>query len=265
MKLQLIYILLILLGFSCFQTSKKPTKEISENSVIEKAPKSTVPQLSEKKELVQYSTDEKISRLTTPINCPEYNFSSPKIHAKILTGFYDSLVIKRGNEQREYEQKFFCAFPNSFHEMETLFGFGKEAAPLYSSLFVDSLHSNWSSHHAMINHFSSLNSVESQQYYTKYINICVNGNWQADNIRKAFGFAQRLLNNTDAVCPILAKKSDKDIKSVFRFIFDGPHPVHEVNQNMYNKLLPVITEKNEHLGKLLTDAYTQLMSENHNH
>lgn len=91
----------------------------------------------------------------------------------------------------------------------------------------------------------------------------LNGYWQADNIRVAFGFGLHLLNNPESSCDVLSQKSDKEIESVFRFIFDSPHPNHEQNRKLYKKLLQILKVENERLFKLLTISYEKLMNENH--
>lgn len=116
-----------------------------------------------------------------------------------------------------------------------------------------------------IGFFSELKSIPYEEYYKKYININIGGNWQADNIQAAFGFQYRLLNDTKEACSVLSLYKDKEIKSVFRFLFDGPHPKNEHNSTLYNTLKPKIENQDKRLGRLLTEAYKELMAEDHRH
>ena len=183
-------------------------------------------------------------------DCSEFKFKNVKQQADTLMKYFDK-------KQLVSDKKFFCAFPNSFKEMQDIFGFedNKGAAPLY----------DYPSGENMIKYFANLNTISKEIYYDKYINICVDGVWKADNIREAFGFADRLTNDTKAACSSLSKRTDNEIKSVFHFIFDGPHPNNDLNKETYNRLLPKVTKQNERLGKLLTDSYRKVMSEDDGH
>lgn len=196
---------------------------------------------------------------TTPINqttpnatldCSTFNFKNAKQQADTLTKYFDK-------KQLSADEKFFCAFPNSFKEMQAVFGFdeNKGEAPLY----------NYPNGENMIKYFAKLNTISKEIYYDKYINICVDGVWEADNIREAFGLEDRLINDTKAACSSLSKRTDKEIKSVFHFIFDGPHPKNEENEKKYNELLPVLTKQNEKLGNLLKATYKKVITEENEH
>ncbi len=113
----------------------------------------------------------------------------------------------------------------------------------------------------MIKYFANLNTISKEIYYDKYINICVDGVWEADNIREAFGLELRLINDTKAACSSLSKRTNKEIKSVYHFIFDGPHPKNEINKKKYNVLLPILTKENEKLGNLLEETYKKIITE----
>ena len=156
-----------------------------------------------------------------------------------------------------WEQKFFCSFPNSFKGMQSVFGYDDEngAAPLY----------DYPKGENVIQYFSQLESIPDSTYYDKYIRINIDGIWEADNIREAFGFANRLIQDTKNACKILSTFSDKEIKSVFRFIFDGPHPRNEYNEKLYDNLKPEIDSHNERLSRLLTESYEKLMAEDDGH
>lgn len=154
-------------------------------------------------------------------------------------------------------ERFFCAFPNSFKEMEDLFGYSEQtkAAPLYRR--VDGA--------PILEYFKNLTTISKADYYNRYINICVGGVWEADHIRVAFDIDEKLINDTHAVCTELSKRTDEDIASVFRFIFDGPHPQNFGNEYRYKALLPRLNSYSARLGKLLTQAYKQVMRTTHGH
>jgi hypothetical protein len=141
--------------------------------------------------------------------------------------------------------------------MQAIFGYDDEkgAAPLY----------DYPKGENVIQYFSRLESIPDSTYYDKFVRINIDGIWEADNIREAFGFANRLTTDTENACKILTTFSDKEIKSVFRFIFDGPHPKNKYNEKLYWRLKPVIDSQNERLSRLLTESYERLMAEDDGH
>lgn len=189
------------------------------------------------------------------LTCSAIKFSSIQAQADSLTSFFKMAQVTKNEGKELFDRKFFCAFPNSFEEMEALFGFDEQKgeAPLYFG--GDEL----------IYYFSNLTTIPKDEYYNKYININIGGNWQADNIREAFYLDERLRNDTRAVSKSLSKRTDEEIKSVFRFIFDGPHPKNDFNDQIYEDLLPKISRQNERLENLFTRAYRDLIEEHDGH
>lgn len=231
---QTIILFLIFILSSCIQTN-----DPDEPKTID-----TIPTVSHDTKI----TDPSLAKLT--FDCSYFIFKNPIQQADTLTKYF-------GQKQTIADEKFFCAFPNSFKEMQAIFGFdnNKGEAPLY----------HYPNGENIIKYFANLNSISKTIYYEKYINICIDGVWEADNIREAFGFADRLTNDTEAACSQLSKRTDKEIKSVFHFIFDGPHPNNEINTETYTRLLPKITSQSERLGKLLADTYKKVMTEDDGH
>ena len=196
--------------------------------------------------------------------CDKNVFESFKAQADSIHLYMQKAIRAKPGKRKYWERKFFCAFPDSYASMDSIFGFNKVAGPLYYSDIPESfsLFGNMSTH---INFFSHLTSIPSDTYYKKYIEICIGGYWQADNIQVSFGFGLHLLNNTKIACAALDKKTDSEIKSVFRFIFDGPHPNNETNKDFFNLLHPLIKNENQRLAQLLNDAFNKLMNEDHRH
>lgn len=184
------------------------------------------------------------------LDCSKFKFKDANQRADTLKKYAmvdDPVAVER----------FFCAFPNSFKEMEDLFGFSEKngGAPLYN--YVDGA--------PILEYFKNLTTIPKADYYNKYINICVGGVWEADHIRNAFDFEDKLINDTHAACTELSKRTDEDIASVFRFIFDGPHPQNLGNEYRYKALLPRLNSYSDRLGKLLTGSYKQVMRTTHGH
>lgn len=200
---------------------------------------------------------EKQKEKSENFNCNEFDFNSAKQQADSLLVFYNKAVDSSLTNRIDWENKFFCAFPNSFKGMQALFGYDNNIgeAPLY----------NYPIGANVIHYFSQLKSIPDSLYYDKYIRININGNWEADNIGEAFGFHYILINETKAASEILENFDDEEIRSVFRFIFDGPHPKNEHNEETFQTLKPKIEEQSERLGNLLFQAYATMMAEDDGH
>ncbi len=194
------------------------------------------------------------STIDLNIDYTDYKFKNAKEQADTLIKYY-KLTIDKPADGQHFDNMIFCSFPNSFEAMQELFGYNdsKGAAPLYDYPLGENI----------IKCFGRLTTICKDKYYDKYINICINGIWQADNIRAGFGIQERFLNDAEAACLRLTLRTDKEIKSVFKFIFDGPHPKNDDNQKIYNQLQSKIDKFDKRLSKLLTESYNQLMTEVH--
>ena len=220
-------------------------------------------------DLVEFKTIDTEARKSTEVTfgCDLYNFESNNERADSLTSFLKKAVQSDIETREKWEQKFFCAFPNSFEGMQAIFGYDSEegAAPLYSTENPSHNYMNKRIFSDVIGFFSDLQSIPDSVFYTKYVKINIDGHWEADNISEAFGFHYRLINNTKAASKILENFTDEEIRSVFRFIFDGPHPKNEHNEEIFQTLKPIIEEQNERLGNLLFEAYATMMADDDGH
>lgn len=190
-------------------------------------------------------------------DCTEFDFITAEQQADSLVAFMERASILGSINSKKWEHKFFCAFPNSFKGMQAVFGYDNEngVAPLY----------DYPKGVNVIQYFSQLESIPDSTYYDKYVRINIGGIWEADNIGEAFDFANRLIEDSDNACRTLSAFSDNEIKSVFRFIFDGPHPKNEMNEGTYKDLKLKIDRQNKRLSQLLTESYEKLMSEDDGH
>ena len=173
--------------------------------------------------------------------------------AELITTYYEKALNCTGKERAKYERLFFEVFPSSFVEMQIIYGNDGDfegVAPLYALEYH-------------IDFFRSLEYVNKKRHYNKYIDICINGVWEGDSIEEGFGIDGKLYYDTKKMTSLLAKRTDAEIKSVFRFLFDGPHPNNELNKKVYNSLYPKIKQANPKVARLMKEAYEQLLSEEH--
>jgi hypothetical protein len=184
-----------------------------------------------------------------------------KLHARFDEGGADCFIIFVMNNSKAI--RLYSTFNSSAfaqvhaNKCKTSLGMSDEngAAPLY----------DYPKGENVIQYFSQLQSISDSAYYDKYVRINIDGIWEADNIREAFNFGNRLSIDTDNACKVLSKFSDKEIKSVFRFIFDGPHPDNEMNEGIYKDLKQKIDSQNARLSQLLTESYNELLAEDDGH
>jgi len=189
------------------------------------------------------------------VDCSDYQFKDENERADTLKKY---VALALTVDDKTYcDRVIFYSFPNSYEGMLKLFGFDKvtKAAPLYT----------WPIGQNVIKYFGSIQSIPKDVYYEKYINICVGGCWEADNIQQAFGLYNRLIDDTKSVCPILSKRTDVEIFSVFRFIFDGPHPKNKENALKYEDLAAKLMECDSRLSDLLKKAYEEVLLQDDGH
>ena len=160
-------------------------------------------------------------------------------------------------DQATLQQRFFCAYPRSFAEMVALFGYddGTGAAPLYDE----------NQGTEVIAYFGGLSAIPDSLYYDKYIRLCIDGHWQADHIRGAFGLGEQLLNERRTAVAGLGRFSDADVHSIFAFLFDGPHPDHAANTQLYERLRIALDKQDARLSQLLTSAYREMLQHHDQH
>lgn len=206
-----------------------------------------------KSSAVKSNTDASLSIETSDCST-SINYGINK-KANLLNEYYNNLKNISEGEKQRLEYLFFCVFPSSYKEMDLLFGvdYNTGKGPLYDNGMP------------IIEYFNQLTTVPKYIYYEKFINICVNGIWQADNMDGGFGFKQKLLNDTKECCKQLSKRTDEEIKSVFYYLFDEPHPNNQYSKKTYYKVEEAIAQEDERLLSLLQKAYNELISENHSH
>jgi len=175
--------------------------------------------------------------------------------AKSIKEYHQKAEGSNPEERAKYENLFFKVFPSSFKEMELLFGYDeiKGKAPLYDYPIGSNI----------ISFFSKLKYVETEPYYNKYIDICIGGKWEADNISEGFGIGAKLYYDTEGMVSQLSKRKDEDVIGVFRFLYDGPHP--DNYKESYDSLHAKVKEVNPKVAELMKQAYELLLSEDDGH
>lgn len=127
----------------------------------------------------------------------------------------ETLVVKYNKDKAvQTRQKFFDAFPNTFKEFQSIYGYDdvKGASPIYDE----------SMQHINL-FFKTSNDVDSIRFATKLVSICSEGKWEADaenylqeGLREYFFLHSRLMVS------ILSKSKTNSIDHFWSFFVDGP-------------------------------------------
>ncbi len=118
---------------------------------------------------------------------------------------------------RKNQENYLKAFPDNFSEFNAMFGFDEKPAPLYNESYD------------YIQKIFHLDKISKEEKFNKWINISVNGKWDADAVNYfQYGLIEKVLQNIDLTHKVLKERSDADIESFFIFFFNRPHPWLEV-------------------------------------
>ena len=201
----------------------------------------------------QTSQTGQATEANTPFACQEKDFESSRDWANAILEAYQNASDSTRADQKEWEKQLFCLFPENFDEMVIVFGsVGEEQGPLHNQGYE------------IVKFFGSINSIPKDIYYQKFINININGQWQGDNIRNGFGLTGHFESDIKNVVTALNKKTDAEIESVFRFIYDSPHP--ENYQSFYESVRKIlVAAEDERLINLNAAAFFKLIGEEHDH
>lgn len=118
----------------------------------------------------------------------------------------------------KYRRLFFEAFPNSFSELDSLYGYHNGKKGLLYEEGVNHI----------IKLFDNIKCINDSVYYSKLIHISIGGSWKAD----AVNYFQSILHQHSLAKPellftLLGNYSKAKIQSFFYFFYHGSHPPFE--------------------------------------
>lgn len=148
-------------------------------------------------------------------------------------------LLQNNIENIFFERLYFEQFPNSFKELNNLFGYndsfkGKEDLTTFGVLYTDS--------YQYIDAFFSLKDISKVIFINKLIDICKDGIWKADGIdyfkNKTISFIH---SNKEIFFRTLSVRNESDIHGFWKFYFDEIHPLKSIpaellflkNDNIY--------------------------------
>jgi hypothetical protein len=115
-----------------------------------------------------------------------------------------------------YKKQFFDCFPNTFKELDELYG------DHYDADHKSALLNDQAERH-IADLFNNLNNINDTLYYRKIVSIAICGHWDADAINFfQHGLRNKVLSNPALIVLVLKGLSNDKIQSFWYFYFDGP-------------------------------------------
>lgn len=174
--------------------------------------------------------------------------------ANELIVLYNRIQVSDSISQIDYKTEFFELFPSDFKSYRDLFGYiDSKAMPLSGG-----------SGYKIVTLFYQIESIDKTKKYNKYLDIAYNGVWNADNERD-FIIVHLLNSDPKGLCEILSLRSDKEIKSIIKFAYDGPHPDDPITMKYFESTLDSVNKYNSRVAVLMKETYDSLLKNSCGH
>lgn len=173
--------------------------------------------------------------------------------AKRLKQLYNIAVNSSNGDF--YKEQFFNAFPNTFKQLNDLYGDeNNKPGPLSNDAFGHI--------HELFNNITNINDT---LYYKKIIGIATDAHYDADAVNYfQDGLEKRILDKPALALYLLRDKTEKNIVNVWAFYFDYENS--SIKKENYNKLIKLIPSSNKKMITLITAGYqksTKYWKDNH--
>ncbi|MBC7398323.1 MAG: hypothetical protein H7289_00145 [Mucilaginibacter sp.] len=162
--------------------------------------------------------------------------------AKKLKQLY--LLVTKSTNSEIYEEQFFNEFPNTFKELNELYGYEKDKpAPLY----YDGLEHIYEL-------FNNLKSINDTLYYKKIVSIAKGARYDADAVSYfQSGLRDKVLANPKLILFILKNKPEKEVIGFWSFYFDYENS--SARKKNYIELIKKIPAQNKNSIRFITAGY----------
>jgi hypothetical protein len=146
--------------------------------------------------------------------------------AKKLKQLYLLATSLSGDASKIYKQQFFDEFPNTFKQLNELYGDDSDIHHK-PALLIGQAQPH------ILNLFNEINTVNDTLYYKKLVSISIGGQWDADGVNFfQHGLISKVLNNPELTVDILKNMADNRIQSFWYFYFDSPHPEKQIPEQL---------------------------------
>lgn len=175
---------------------------------------------------------------------------SLNLKAKKLKQLYLLSTASSKDVSNIYKQQFFDCFPNTFKQLDELYGDHEGAdhkpAPL-----------NDQAEKHIADLFNNLDDINDTLYYRKIVSIAVGGHWDADAVNFfQHGLRSRVLGNMALTVHILKGLSNDKIQSFWYFYFDGPVVKKPIGESL-QKIKAINNRIYDLMVKAHDDAFKQ--------
>jgi len=144
---------------------------------------------------------------------------------------------------------FFKNFPNSFAELEIIYGYGEEAISLYN---VANEHIDYL--------FDNRKNIDLRLFVEKIAKVGINGKWDADAVnyfQNQIFVLLHLPSMTAYVVEFLNTKTKDEIESFWHFVMDSPIPQKEHFAEIYSAVRKIDKKK----ARVIKKKYKRMQNE----
>jgi hypothetical protein len=167
---------------------------------------------------------------------------------EVLKEYYDEA---HGKDSIKYTKLFFVSFPANFASFNSIYGYDDKKGPM-------PLYNLYEKHIAF---FCTLNCTQSKTaYFNKLIRLGINGHWDADGVNALQDCILSHINLKPKLTSTLLKQfKDLEIRSFWRFIFDGLHPDDKDVKKQYDALYKNVGLIDKKMANLMKEEYLKLV------
>jgi len=157
----------------------------------------------------------------------------------------------QGKDSVRYAKLFFAEFPTNFASFNSIYGYSDKGGPM-------PLYSLYEKH---ISLFCKLNSTQpTTDHFSKLIKLGINGHWDADAVNALQDCILSHVNEKPGLTVTLLKQfKEKEIRSFWKFLFDGPHPDDKEVKKQYDVLYKSIGLIDKSMANLMQNEYMKLV------
>jgi len=141
---------------------------------------------------------------------------------------------------------FFATFPNSFSELEAIYGYAEVAMPLYhvANEHIDFL-------------FDERKDIDMRLFVEKICTVGINGKWEADAVNYFQNHVSVLLHlppMTRHVVEFLNTKTKSEIESFWRFVMDDPVP----RKDYFAEIYPAVRKIDKKQARMIKKEWQKM-------
>lgn len=183
----------------------------------------------------------------------DYSIKAETVKTRIDSVFFLKHYFNQFVKEKDSlsEVFFIKMFPDNFKEFKAIYGYEEnQGETVYGDLYDN--------YEQIIDYQPKY--ISSEEYIKKLMDISMGGVWQSDNVAHIQNKVNSLFyKNSRLFTEILTKKDESEIRSFWKFFFDGPHP--ENQKNLYNDVLNKLEKIDESMIPIVKSAYEKVQED----